>query len=132
MRLYIVDTNKAIKILLMCCVNSTDQIMEIHNDLIINSIVGYAKRGTITTNTCKAKRIRDDIELESGIEVITLSVQAISKFHRFMSQHINENDAPLLFQHIHSQLSDISLRLKLTLEQAKYSGLTYLIIIFNN
>lgn len=122
----LVDLDIARRFILVCCVTIRPEFVNIHQELVISSIISYAKRGAITSQ--KLNRIVNDVATVSGKDLHT-STEAIKRFLQFTSKYTNDNNVPFLFQHLHSASSEENRRLRLTLEQTKYSGLTSMMVI---
>lgn len=102
----------------------SEDLQNIHNSLLASTMVTYTKRGTITSQ--KANKIMKDVILDTGSN-ISIDPSLIDKFYKFASKFINDQNVPILLNATHETLGDVALRLKLTLEQAKFGGLTQLL-----
>lgn len=85
--------------------------------------IGMAKRGTITVD--KLNRITEELTDTLGI-ALDLDVASIRMTYKTVGGRVPDNKVRLLFEHLSSLVFEISLRMKITLDQAVGTGLTAL------
>lgn len=116
----------AMKVIYYLSLNTIAAARDISLSMISNSYTALAKRGQVTDDACT--KISEGILQDLNITVVIDSEACQLAYNHFL-KGVNETNAASVIGTLYHYLPDVGLRLRLTLEQSTFSGLTSFVLV---